>query len=71
VAAVADDDAVESAAETAAGARPIRVTVDPPAARRSPGDLVTATVQLRSRAFAGFGQEVWVPARTTMRVEAP
>ena len=67
VAAVADDRAVTEAAERAAGRRPVQVRLDPPT--RSPGDVVTATVRLRSAAFAAFGAQIWIPARTAMRVE--
>jgi hypothetical protein len=67
VAAVADDRAVMTAAQTAAGRRPIEIDLEPEV--RHPGDVVTAQVRVRSKAFAAFGAEIWIPARTTMRVE--
>jgi len=69
VAAVDDDAAVREAAAEAAGGRPLQVTLEPDATRRAPGDMVTATVRLRSRAFAPFGATVWCPGRAAMRVE--
>jgi hypothetical protein len=47
------------------------VTVEPPDGRRSAGDLVAATVRLRSAAFAAFGADVWIPARVALRTERP
>lgn len=69
VAAVDDDAAVRVAAAQAAGGRPLKVTLQPDDTRRAPGDVVTATVQLRSSAFAAFGATVWCPGRAAMRVE--
>lgn len=69
VAAVGDDEAVRAAVTRAVGSRPFQVDLQPPDGRRA-GDLVTATLRLRSRAFASFGIDVWLPARATMRVEA-
>lgn len=69
VAAVADDAAVRKASATAAGNRPVEVTLQPPAGARVPGRQVTAAVRLRSRAFEAFGLRVWLPAEATMRVE--
>lgn len=68
-AAVDDDVAVQSAARAAAGRRPVRVTLTPPAGTRRPGDVVTARLELASRGFAAFGVRVWVPAHASMRVE--
>lgn len=68
-AAVAPDGDVRAVLRHSAGSRPVRVTLSPRS--RDVGDLVTADVRLRSRAFAAFGAEVWVPARATMRVEEP
>lgn len=70
-AAVADDAAVGAAVRTAAGRRQVEVAVHPPTGARAHGDLVTATVRLRSRAFEAFGAAPWLPARATMRVEVP
>jgi len=69
VAAVDDDAAVLEAAAQAAGGRPLQVTLEPDATRRMPGDVVTATVRLRSSAFTTFGATVWCPGRAAMRVE--
>ena len=71
VAAVSDDRAAQAAARDAAGQRPVEVALAPPSGARAVGGLVTATVRLRSRAFAAFGVPVWLPARATMRVESP
>lgn len=71
VATIDDDAAVDEAAHRVAGSRPIEVEVDPPDAHRGAGDLVTATVRVRSAAFKPFGATVWVPARMTLRVERP
>lgn len=68
-AAVDDDAAVLAGARVAAGRRPVRVTVAPPAGERRPGELVTAHLQLRSRGFAAFGAGVWLAAEASMRVE--
>ena len=70
-AAVEGDRAVRAAAADAAGQRPVEVGLDPPEGDRAAGDLVEASVRLRSRAFAAFGATVWVPARATVRVERP
>jgi len=69
VAAVGDDEAVRERARAAAGSRPVEVTLSPPAGRREPGDVVTAHLRLRSRGFAPFGVEMWLPAEASMRVE--
>jgi hypothetical protein len=71
VAAVDDDDAVTSAVTSAAGRRPVDVSLQPASPHRSAGDLVAATVKLRSRAFTPWGVTVWVPATATVRVERP
>lgn len=71
LAAVDDDGAVRAAVRAAAGRRPVRVELEPPDHRRRAGDLVAATVRLRSRAFAPFGAALWVPSRVVMRVERP
>lgn len=71
IATIDDDAAVDEAAKRAAGRRPIEVEVDPPDTQRSAGDLVSATVRVRSAAFKPFGATVWVPARMTLRVERP
>jgi Flp pilus assembly pilin Flp len=68
-AAVTDDTTVAARLRDAAGARPVEVEVDPPAGERRRGDLVTARLRVRSRAFAPFGAEVWLPAWATMQVE--
>lgn len=68
-AAVDDDAAVRAAARAAARSRPVRVTLTPPAGQRRPGEVVTARLELRSRAFSAFGARVWVPAQASMRVE--
>lgn len=68
-AAVDDDAAVRAGARASAGSRPVRVTLTPSAGARSPGDVVTARVELLSRGFAAFGAEVWLPAEARMRVE--
>lgn len=70
-ASIDDDAAVADAAQRAAGRRPVEVTVDPPDTQRAAGQLVSATVRLRSAAFAALGATVWVPARVTLRVERP
>ena len=69
VASISADGDVDAAVEDAAGGRPVEVTVDPPDGRREVGDLVRATVRLRSAAFAAFGVTVWVPAQATLQVE--
>lgn len=71
VATIDDDAAVAAAARRAAGRRPIQVTLDPPDTRRTAGQLVVATVRMRSAAFQALGATVWVPARMTLRVERP
>lgn len=68
-AAVADDAAVRETVAAVLGARPVEVHVQP-VSPRTPGELVTARLRVRSRAFSAFGVEVWLPARATMRVEA-
>ncbi|MGH8898504.1 MAG: TadE/TadG family type IV pilus assembly protein [Egibacteraceae bacterium] len=70
-AAVSDDMAARAAARDAAGRRPVEVTFTPASGVRAPGDLVTARLRLRSRAFAAFGVPIWLPAQATMRVETP
>ena len=69
VAAVADDSAVREAAARVAPRRQLRVELAPPAGRRRAGELVTATVRLRSRVLRLGGTAVWLPARATMQVE--
>lgn len=69
VASTSDDGDVRAAVDKAAGGRPVQVTVDPPDGRREVGGLVSATVRLRSAAFAAFGATVWLPARATLQVE--
>ena len=71
VAAVDDDAAVATAVTKAAGRRPVDVDLQPPSPHRRAGDLVAATVKLRSRAFGPFGVTAWVPATATVRVERP
>lgn len=71
VAAVDDDEAVAAAVAHAAGRRPVDVEVQPVSGDRRAGDLVAATVRLRSRAFAPLGVTVWAPAKATVRVERP
>ncbi|HWB72966.1 MAG TPA: TadE/TadG family type IV pilus assembly protein [Egibacteraceae bacterium] len=68
-AAVADDAAVGATVRAAAGRRAVEVQVDPPSGARVPGELVTARVRLRSRAFEAFGTSPWLPAQATMQVE--
>jgi hypothetical protein len=70
-AAVADDATVDAAVREAAGRRPVQVVLDPPSTTRRAGDLVAATVRLRSSAFAAFGPSIWLPAKVTLRVERP
>jgi len=69
VAAVADDAEVRRALDAAVGDRPVRLTVTPASPGRDVDDLVTARVEVRSRAFEAFGVTVWLSARATMRVE--
>ena len=71
VASTDDDAAVRTAVQAAAGNRPVDVTVEPPDFRRQAGDLVAATIRLRSAAFASFGATVDIPAKVTLRVERP
>ena len=71
VASTADDETVREAVAQAAGGRPVTVTVDPPDEQRSAGDLLAATVRLRSAAFTAFGADVWIPARVSLRTERP
>lgn len=71
LAAVEDDRVVVEAVRTAAGRRPVEVTITPPSPARSHGDVVAATVRLRSKAFAPLGTEVWLPATASSRVERP
>lgn len=68
VAAVADDATARAALATAAGRQAVALRLDPEGARE-PGTLVTARVEVRSRAFRAFGLEAWLPAEATMRVE--
>lgn len=68
-AAVDDDEGVRANVRAAAGRRPVRVSLSPPAASRRPGDVVTARLELQTRAFAAFGVRAWVPAQASMRVE--
>jgi Flp pilus assembly protein TadG len=70
-AAVSDDDNARAVTRRAAGRRLVEVTFAPVSGARAPGDLVTARLRLRSRAFAAFGVPIWVPAQATMRVETP
>ncbi|MGH8933616.1 MAG: hypothetical protein ACRDZO_24025, partial [Egibacteraceae bacterium] len=60
-----------ASARQAAGSRDVEVSLAPPSGARGPGDLVTATLRLRSRSLAVFGAPVWLPAQATMRVEVP
>lgn len=71
VAAVDDDAAVAAAVAQAAGRRPVDVELDPPSPHRRAGDLVAATVRVRSRAFAPLGVTVWAPAKATVLVDRP
>lgn len=71
VAAVADDEAVAAAVRKAAGRRPVELDLQPPSPQRRAGDLVAATVRLRSKAFGPFGVTTWAPANATLRVERP
>ena len=68
VATVADESTTRAALVEAAGGQPVGLTLTP-VGQRLPGELVTAEVRLRSRAFRAFGAEIWLPARATMRVE--
>jgi hypothetical protein len=68
-AAVDNDTNARAAAMRAAGSRHIHISFVPPSGARAPGDLVTATLRLRSHSFAVFGTPVWLPAQATMRVE--
>ena len=61
-----DLDALQRAV---AGERHARLEVDP--SDPPEGTLVTARVQLRSRAFGNVGVDLWIPARATMRAEGP
>lgn len=70
-AAVDGDEVVESRLDDAAGDRPVELELSPPESRRSAGQVVTVELRVRSRGFAAFGAEVWVPARAAMRVETP
>lgn len=47
----------------------VGVEIDVAASQSLPGELVTASVRLRSRALAAIGIEAWLPARATMPVE--
>jgi hypothetical protein len=69
VAAVGDDASARAATAKAAGSRHVQVSFVPPSGARAPGDLVTATLRLRSHSFAVFGAPIWLPAQATMRVE--
>lgn len=72
VARAAAVDGTEVATEAApdrVGGRDVEVTVEPTESRG--GDLLTATVRLRSRAFGNLGVDVWLPGRATMRAEGP
>lgn len=68
VAAVADDATTQSSTRSVAGARPVRLELAPASPRR-PGDLVTATLRVRTRAFEALGFQIWLPAQARMRVE--
>lgn len=67
-AAVEDDASARERAARVAG-RPATVVLDPPDGSRMPGDLVTARVELESRAFAAVGVRVRLPGVAVMRVE--
>ena len=69
VASTGTDDDVRAAVAEASQGRPVDVTIDPPDGQRSIGELVSATVRLRSAAFTAFGATVWIPARVTLQVE--
>ena len=69
VAAVDDDEAVRAAVSEAAGNRPVEVQLDPPTERREVGQMVTASVRVRSAAFDAFGLTVWLPGTAVLRVE--
>ena len=71
VAAVSDDEAVAAAVRDAAGRRSVDLELEPPGPQRRAGDLVAATVRLRSKAFGPFGVTTWAPAKATLRVERP
>ncbi len=66
-AAVGDVDAAHSVATAAADRRTIELELVP--GRPSAGEVVTASVRLRSRAFEALGADVWLPGQATMRVE--
>jgi hypothetical protein len=66
-AAVEGAEAAGPALEEAAGERPVELELDPETLEA--GQIVTATVRVRSAAFAAFGFEVWLPARAAMRTE--
>jgi hypothetical protein len=68
-AAVAGPVDAQRQAERAAGNREVEVELSP--AQPRPGELVTASVRLRSLAFGAVGVDVWLPARASMPVEAP
>jgi hypothetical protein len=70
-AAVGDDAAARAVTERAAGARPVRVRLDPPGGVRAAGDHVTAVVELESSAFGRLGPPVRLVGEATMRVEQP
>lgn len=67
-AAVGGDGHAHEAARAVAGSRPLQLRLEPGEAARAHGDLVEATVHLRSAAFGG---RVTVPGHAAMPVEAP
>lgn len=68
-AAVGDAADVAALVDDAAGAREVEVELEP--SRPQAGEPVTVSLRLRSRAFGNLGRSVWLPARATMRAEAP
>jgi hypothetical protein len=60
-------EAAADALAEAAGSRPAQLELSP--SSPAVGEIVAATVRVRSAAFAPFGIEVWLPARAAMRTE--
>jgi hypothetical protein len=67
-AAVGDERQARAVVEHAAGRRPVRVRVTPSTPPPT-GTLVSAHVELRSRAFSRLGLQIWIPARAAMQAE--
>ena len=69
-AAVGSDGEARAAVQAAATGRIVEIDFAPPTGVRTAGDLVTATIRLRSRPLPVVGP-AWIEARAVMRTEQP